>query len=106
MHGSTGGGWKRNASALPRQLPTQPRSIGAQMTSKTKWFEKLLEAVPDALVGMDQKGVIRFVNRQTELLFGYDRDLLIGQAVEMLMPGSFRQIHAKHRASYVTDPAT
>jgi PAS domain-containing protein len=28
-------------------------------------FEKLLEAVPDALVGMDQKGVIRFVNRQT-----------------------------------------
>ena len=29
MHGSTGGGWKRNASASPRQLPTQPSSITA-----------------------------------------------------------------------------
>ena len=76
------------------------------MHGQTTQFESLLEAAPDAMVGVDRAGVIRFVNRQTELLFGYDRDLLVGQAVEMLMPGSFRQIHAKHRASYVTDPAT
>ena len=37
------------------------------MSSNATRFESLLEAVPDALVGMDQKGVIRFVNRQTEL---------------------------------------
>ena len=58
------------------------------MSSKTTRFESLLEAVPDALVGMDQKGVIRFVNRQTELLFGYDRDDLIGRPVETLVPES------------------
>ena len=40
------------------------------MLSKKTQFEKLLEAVPDALVGVDQKGVIRFVNRQAEVLFG------------------------------------
>ena len=45
-------------------------------------FENVLEAVPDALAGMDQNGVIRFVNHQTESLFGYDRDQLIGQPVD------------------------
>jgi hypothetical protein len=58
------------------------------MSSNATRFESLLEAVPDALVGMDQKGVIRFVNRQTELLFGYDRDDLIGRPVETLVPES------------------
>jgi len=52
------------------------------MSSNATKFESLLEAVPDALVGMDQKGVIRFVNRQTELLFGYDRDDLIDQPLQ------------------------
>ena len=36
------------------------------MSSKTRKFEGLLEAVPDALVGMDQAGVIVFVNHQTD----------------------------------------
>jgi PAS domain S-box-containing protein len=69
-------------------------------------FEKLLEAVPDALVGMDQQGVIRFVNRQTETLFGYDRDQLIGQPIEMLVPESLWQIYIEHRDDYFADPRT
>src|SRR5450631_1722050 len=76
------------------------------MSSKTTRFEKLLEAVPDALVGMDQKGVIRFVNRQTESLFGYDRDDLIGQPIETLVPESLWQIYAQHREGYFADPRT
>src|SRR5450631_2823326 len=76
------------------------------MSSKTTRFEKLLEAVPDALVGMDQKGVIRFVNRQTESLFGYDRDDLIGQPIETLVPESIWQIYAQHREGYFADPRT
>jgi len=67
-------------------------------------FESLLEAVPDALVGMDQKGVIRFVNRETEALFGYDRDQLIGQRIETLVPESLWQIYAEHRDHYFADP--
>ena len=56
------------------------------MSSKTTKFEGLLEAVPDALVGVDHAGVIRFVNRQTELLFGYKRADLIGAPLETLVP--------------------
>jgi len=74
--------------------------------SKTTRLEHLLEAVPDALVGMDQKGVIRFVNRQTEMLFGYDRDQLIGRPVETLVPESLYEIYAEHREDYFTDPRT
>jgi len=69
-------------------------------------FEKLLEAVPDALVGMDQKGMIRFVNRQTESLFGYDRDQLIGRHIDMLVPETLWQIYAQHRKDYFADPRT
>jgi PAS domain S-box-containing protein len=73
--------------------------------NRTK-FEHLLEAVPDALVGMDEKGVIRFVNRQTESLFGWDRDQLTGQPVETLVPETLRQIYAEHQQDYFADPRT
>ena len=76
------------------------------MSSTTMKLEKLLEAVPDALVGMDQEGVIRFVNRQTELLFGYDRDELVGQLVETLVPEPLWQIYAQNREQYFADPRT
>ena len=76
------------------------------MSSNATKFESLLEAVPDALVGMDQKGVIRFVNRQTELLFGYDRDDLIGQPIDTLVPETLWQIYAEHKEDYFADPRT
>ena len=76
------------------------------MSSKTTKFEGLLEAVPDALVGVDHAGVIRFVNRQTELLFGYDRGDLIGAPLETLVPESLRPVHEVHREGYVAAPFT
>src|SRR5450759_2103778 len=66
----------------------------------------LLEAVPDAVVGVDKAGVIRLVNHQTESLFGYERADLIAASVEMLMPESLRQLHAAHRATYNAAPRT
>jgi PAS domain S-box-containing protein len=76
------------------------------MPSQTNSFEGLLEAVPDALVGMDTAGVIRFVNHQTELLFGYDRDALVGAPIETLVPESVRQAHVSHRQAYDVKPRT
>src|SRR5665647_2997006 len=76
------------------------------MPAQATTFEHLLEAVPDALVGMDQQGVIRFVNRQTESLFGYDRDELIGKPIETLVPESLWQIYTEHRKDYFADPRT
>ena len=76
------------------------------MSAKTTKFEGLLEAMPDALLGVDQAGVIRFVNRRTELLFGYDRDDLIGVPPEILVPESLRPVHKVHREGYVAAPFT
>ena len=75
------------------------------MVSTTK-FESLLEAVPDALVGMDQKGTIRFVNRQTEALFGGERDDLVGEPIQTLLPDPLWQVYAEHREAYFADPRT
>jgi PAS domain S-box-containing protein len=69
-------------------------------------FESLLEAAPDAMVGVDRTGTIRFVNRQTELLFGYDRDELVGQLIETLVPESSRNVHPGHRSGYFGSPGT
>ncbi|MFI1438517.1 PAS domain S-box protein [Streptomyces fructofermentans] len=63
-------------------------------------FRGLLEAAPDAMVIVDDTGTIRLVNAQTEALFGYRREELLGRAVELLVPGRFREHHAAHRAGY------
>jgi diguanylate cyclase (GGDEF)-like protein/PAS domain S-box-containing protein len=80
-----------------------PRLEGTWTLSKTLNFKGLLEAAPDAMVGVDQGGAIRFVNRQTELLFGYDGDDLVGRPIETLVPESFRQVHRAHRGGYFAD---
>ncbi|MFF1298432.1 MULTISPECIES: PAS domain S-box protein [unclassified Streptomyces] len=63
-------------------------------------FRSLLETAPDAMVIVDDTGTIRLVNAQTEALFGYRRDELLGHPVEMLIPGRFRAQHAGHRDGY------
>src|SRR5712691_1392361 len=67
-------------------------------------FRGLLEAAPDAMVCVDASGRIEVVNAQAERLFGYARDELIGQPVEILVPDQVRPVHPGHRAGYVADP--
>jgi len=69
-------------------------------------FRGLLEVAPDPIVIVDMRGVMAIVNRQTELAFGYARDELIGQAVEVLIPDTLRPTHAADRANYQSDPHT
>ena len=69
-------------------------------------FRGLLEAAPDAMVIADASGRIVAVNGQAEQLFGYTRDELLGQQVEILVPDSSRDIHPSHRASYFRDSRT
>ncbi|MBL1103027.1 MEKHLA domain-containing protein [Streptomyces sp. 5-8] len=63
-------------------------------------FRGLLEAAPDAMVIVDDSGTIRLVNAQTEALFGYQREELLGHPVELLVPGRFRPHHTEHRNGY------
>ena len=69
-------------------------------------FRGLLESAPDAMVIVDKQGQIVLVNSQTEKLFGYDRQELLGQKVEVLIPSRFRQGHFQHRTGYFDDPAS
>lgn len=67
-------------------------------------FRRLVESAPDATVIVNQEGEITLVNAQTEQLFGYTRDELIGKPLEVLVPQRFRNKHRKHRADYAVTP--
>ncbi|HWQ28983.1 MAG TPA: PAS domain S-box protein, partial [Dehalococcoidia bacterium] len=69
-------------------------------------FEGLLESAPDAIVIVDTEGRIVIVNREAERLFGYSRQELIGQPVELLVPQRLRDLHRSHRQGYTARPAT
>jgi PAS domain S-box-containing protein len=66
-------------------------------------FRALLESAPDAVVISDTEGRIVLVNVQTERLFGYPRDQLVGQTVETLVPERSRARHVGHRSGYITE---
>ncbi|MBL8483948.1 MAG: PAS domain S-box protein, partial [Rhodocyclaceae bacterium] len=65
---------------------------------------KVLQAMPNALVVADGNGRIVELNAGLETMFGYTRDQLIGQAVEMLIPEPHRAVHLSHRAGYLAEP--
>jgi PAS domain S-box-containing protein len=67
-------------------------------------FAGFLEAAPDAVVILDEDGLIVRVNGQTERLFGYPREELVGRRVEMLMPARFRHAHVGKRIAYAVEP--
>ncbi len=69
-------------------------------------FRALLEAAPDAIVKVDQTGRIVLMNRATEVLFGYTREELIGQPVEVLVPLAARGPHIGQRTGYWKQPAS
>jgi PAS domain S-box-containing protein len=69
-------------------------------------FRALLEAAPDGILLVDAHGAIVLANAQVEQLFGYTRDELVGQRVEILLPERFRSMHISHREIYVDQPET
>jgi len=64
----------------------------------------LIEAAPDAMLAIDPSGRILLVNAQAERLFGYRREVLLGQSVDILVPDAVRRVHLGHRARYLADP--
>jgi PAS domain S-box-containing protein len=67
-------------------------------------FRSLLESAPDAIVIVDAAGRIVLINAQTERLFGYTRDELVGQWVEALLPERLRPHHPQQRQAYFAGP--
>ena len=67
-------------------------------------FRLIVEAAPNAVVVVNSRGQIEFVNVQTEQYFGYDRKELVGKPVEILLPERYRDRHPGHRDAYFANP--
>lgn len=74
--------------------------------SSEREFQLFLEANPSGIVIVDADGRIKLVNAQVERLFGYSRDELIGQPVEMLVPERLRAAHSDFREVFSRNPET
>jgi protein-histidine pros-kinase len=94
----------RDESGQVRGASTIVRDITARRQAEVR-FETFVETAPDAIVIVDEGGVIELVNRRAEILFGYDRTELVGQMVEILVPLWFRVEHPRRRAAYLADPS-
>ena len=92
-----------HAEILP--TTTEPRSrYDATENWTVETYRGLLEALPDALVVVDVQGRIVVVNSQTEKLFGFRREELLHQSVEILVPPRVRLGHVAKRDAYFADP--
>src|SRR5437764_7870612 len=91
--------------ANPRQHDTTipPPSSSPVRVMSTGLIE-LLDISPDALVIVNQAGTIVMANEQAATLFGYRREELQEQQLEMLLPEGLRAVHITHREHYFTAP--
>jgi PAS domain S-box-containing protein len=91
----------------PSPYHEQPApSLPARTIAEAFFSSDFLETLPDAVVAVDRDGTIIQVNSQAQELFGYLRDELIGQKVEVLVPESYRSQHHHHRQNFAAAPKT
>ncbi len=99
-----------DAQGNPDGIITAARVIDDQVEAERqraeaeKRYQLLFESAPDAVIIVGPDGYITGANAQTDQMFGYPREELIGTQVDMLVPQRFRAAHAAHRTGFITDP--
>ncbi len=98
-----------SAEAVPTSssIDSQGKSIlpkTSPLELTVEIFRGLIEAIPDALAVIDRSGHIVLINAQTEVLFGYRRDELIGHSIEVLIPERLHDLHVTLRDGYLAAP--
>ncbi|MHB1654954.1 MAG: putative bifunctional diguanylate cyclase/phosphodiesterase [Burkholderiales bacterium] len=94
-----------SAQAEAVQLNTELSKEFAMHRFAEERFHLFFESAPYGVVMINQQGVMILANRQAETLFGYPREELLGQLVEILMPDVFRQAHVGLRQGFMESPA-
>jgi PAS domain S-box-containing protein len=94
---------RRDTAGTPVSILKTNRDITHRKQEEEK-FRNLLESAPDAMVIVDRAGKIQLINAQTEKLFGYSRNELLGQQVELLVPQRFHGKHSTQRNDYSHSP--
>lgn len=89
-----------DAQSQPLYFITQIQDITERHQAEST-FRGLIESAPDAIVIVNQEGLMMLVNTQMEQLFGYERATLLGKSVELLIPESLRRKHVRQRADYI-----
>jgi len=79
------------------------RDISSRKKAEEK-FRNLLESAPDAIIIVNESGIIQLVNVQTEKMFKYKRTEMVGNKIELLMPPRYNTVHQNHRVNYFKNP--
>jgi len=111
-------GRKKDGTEFPVEISLSPlvsdegtlvtsiiRDIGPRQQLEAK-FRGLLESAPDGIVVVNSAGIIVIVNNQTEKMFDYNKDELLNQPVEILVPSSVQNRHVALRNGYISNPKT
>jgi len=91
------------AERMEKDIPNTSAGT-AEIRRRGGMLHLAVDAAPNAMVMLDDEGKITLVNSQTEKLFGYRREELLGQPVDILVPPRFRNKHPAYRAEFMSDP--
>jgi diguanylate cyclase (GGDEF)-like protein/PAS domain S-box-containing protein len=80
------------------------QDLNKKLQEHENYNNAFLSAVPDAMLLINHEGDIIFVNQQVENLFGYRKDELLGEKVEILIPEPYAERHPQHRIEYFKSP--
>jgi PAS domain S-box-containing protein len=109
-------GLRKDGTEIPVEIGLNPVMTDGQqfvlasvvdITERKRAEERLritIEAAPSGMIMVDAGGKIVLVNSQVERLFGYSRDELLGNSIEVLVPTTARQKHPDHRNAFFADP--